>query len=91
VTGWNIFYKTKSKHILETAKILKTKYKCKIPHNIDKLMELPGVGRKTANVILGNAFGVPGIPVDTHVHRISRRIQILLYSTQDQKMRWDRN
>ena len=46
----------------------------KVPRTLEELVTLPGVGRKTANVILGNAFGVPGIVVDTHVQRVSQRI-----------------
>ena len=45
-----------------------------VPATMEELVPLPGIGRKTANVILGNAFGVPGIPVDTHVARLSRRM-----------------
>jgi endonuclease-3 len=45
-----------------------------VPKTLEDLVTLPGVGRKTANVILGNAFGIPGIVVDTHVHRVSQRI-----------------
>lgn len=68
------FYKTKSKNILETCKILIENYDGKVPDNIEELMKLPGVGRKTANVVVSNAFGVPAIAVDTHVFRVSNRI-----------------
>lgn len=68
------FYKNKSKSILETSKILIEKYEGEVPETIDELMILPGVGRKTANVVASNAFGVPAIAVDTHVFRVSNRI-----------------
>ena len=67
------FYHTKAKHILESARIIQTKYKGEVPHTMRELVILPGVGRKTANVVLGNAYGVvEGIAVDTHVIRLSR-------------------
>ncbi len=68
------FYKTKSKNIIETSKILLEKYNGEVPKTVKELMLLPGVGRKTANVVVSNAFGVPAIAVDTHVFRVSNRI-----------------
>lgn len=68
------FYKTKSKNILETCRILLEKYNGEVPQTMEQLVELPGVGRKTANVVLSNAFDIPGIAVDTHVFRVSNRI-----------------
>ena len=65
------FYKTKAKHLNKLAQILITTHQGKIPQTRDELMKLPGVGRKTANLVLNRAFGVPAIAVDTHVHRIS--------------------
>jgi endonuclease-3 len=65
------YYKTKSKHIIETAKIIKNKYKGKIPHKLEKLLEFPGVGRKTANVFLA-VHNHPAIGVDTHVAYLSQ-------------------
>jgi len=71
------FYRTKTKHILESASIIKKKYNSEIPHTMKEMIELPGVGRKTANVVLGNAFGVvEGIAVDTHVRRLSRILRL---------------
>ena len=69
-------YKTKAKNILETAKIIHSKFKGEVPH--DRLLReaLPGVGRKTANVILNTIFNEPAIAVDTHIFRISNRINI---------------
>lgn len=66
------FYNAKAKNILSTAKIIKEKYHGRIPCTMEELVELPGVARKTANIILGNACGiVVGIAVDTHVRRLS--------------------
>lgn len=68
------FYKNKSKNILESSRILLEEYDGQVPETIEELMLLPGVGRKTANVVVSNAFGVPAIAVDTHVFRVSNRI-----------------
>lgn len=68
------FYNTKSKNILATCHILMGEYNGQVPDKIDELIKLPGVGRKTANVVVSNAFGVPAIAVDTHVFRVSNRI-----------------
>lgn len=65
------FYKTKAKHLKELANIILKKYSGKVPNIREELMELPGVGRKTANLVLNRAFGIPAIAVDTHVHRIT--------------------
>ena len=69
------FYKNKAKNIKETAKILVEKYNSQVPNTIEKLMSLPGVGRKTANVVMLEAFHLPqGIAVDTHCKRLANRI-----------------
>ncbi len=68
------FYKTKSTNILETCKLLLENYNGQVPSTMDDLTSLPGVGRKTANVVLSNAFNIPAIAVDTHVFRVSNRI-----------------
>ena len=68
------FYRLKGKHILETARILVSQYGGEVPADLDALQTLPGVGRKTANVVGSNAFGIPAIAVDTHVFRVSNRI-----------------
>lgn len=68
------FYKTKGKNIIKTSQELLTKYGGRVPESLDELITLPGVGRKTANVVLSNAFGVDAIAVDTHVFRVSNRI-----------------
>ncbi len=68
------FYKAKAKYLQESAKIILTKFKGKVPRKIDELILLPGVGRKTALVVLGNLFGkVEGIAVDTHVIRLANK------------------
>jgi endonuclease-3 len=68
------FYRNKAKSIQNCCQELVTRFGGKVPKTLEELVTLPGVGRKTANVILGNAFGIPGIVVDTHVHRVSQRI-----------------
>lgn len=68
------FYRNKSKNILGTCRILVDEYNGKVPNEREELMKLPGVGRKTANVVLSNAFGKNAIAVDTHVFRVSNRI-----------------
>ena len=71
------FFRVKSKRIVEVAKIIHKKYKDKVPEDLDTLVQLPGVGRKTANCVLVYAFEKPAIPVDIHVHRISNRLGLV--------------
>ncbi len=68
------YFRNKAKNIRKCSVSLIEKYKGEVPQTLDELVELPGVGRKTANVVLGTAFGIPGIVVDTHVTRISKRL-----------------
>ena len=68
------FYHNKAKNIIECAKMLLEKYDGEVPQTIEELVELPGVGRKTANVIRGNIYHQPSIVVDTHVKRISKKL-----------------
>lgn len=71
------FYRAKTKNILASAKIVKEKFGGKIPQTMEEILKLPGVARKTANVVLGNAYGVSeGIAVDTHVRRLSQRLEL---------------
>lgn len=70
-------YRIKAKHLKETAKIISDTYHGVVPKDKKKLMELPGVGEKTANVVLAEAFSVPAIAVDTHVSRISKKFKIV--------------
>jgi len=67
------FFRNKATSIMGMAQRLCAEHSGQVPSTLDELVQLPGVGRKTANVILGNAFGVPGITVDTHVGRLARR------------------
>lgn len=71
------FYHVKARRIIEVARVISAQYKGKVPADLDKLVELPGVGRKTANCVLVYAFEKPAIPVDIHVHRISNRIGLV--------------
>jgi endonuclease III len=68
------YFRNKAKNIKNCSKHLLEKYNGRVPHALDQLVELPGVGRKTANVVLGSAFNIPGMVVDTHVARISKRL-----------------
>ena len=70
------FFRQKSKALLGMARALVTEHSGQVPADMDALTRLPGVGRKTANVVLGHALGVPGLPVDRHVLRVSNRIGI---------------
>ncbi len=74
-------YKSKAKKIKETSSILVDKYNSELPDTLEELITLPGVGRKTAGVVLSNAFGIPAIAVDTHVFRVSNRIGIVKEKT----------
>jgi endonuclease-3 len=67
------FFRAKARNIKELSQILMAEFGGKVPSNLDDLVTLPGVGRKTANVVLGHAFNIPGITVDTHFGRLSRR------------------
>jgi len=67
-------YRNKAKNILNMCRDLLVRFKGQVPSNMEELVSLPGVGRKTANVVLSNAFGIPAIAVDTHVFRVSNRI-----------------
>ncbi len=68
------FYQNKAKHIRAAAQKITEKFGGEVPRKMEDLVTLPGVGRKTANVILGNAYGIPGMPVDTHMIRLNNRL-----------------
>jgi len=68
------FFKNKAKHLIASSKAVTERFGEQVPRTMDELITLPGVGRKTANVILGNAFGQPSIVVDTHVKRVAKRL-----------------
>lgn len=70
------FYHNKAKNIIACARMLLSEYGGEVPEELEKLIVLPGVGRKTANVVRGNIFDIPSIVVDTHVKRISKRLGI---------------
>ena len=71
------YYNNKAKNILAASKILMESYDGEVPKTREELESLPGVGRKTANIVLSNAFGQPVMPVDTHVQRVSNRIGLV--------------
>jgi endonuclease III len=68
------FFRAKTRSVLGMARALLEHHRGEVPRTLEALTALPGVGRKTANVVLGNAFGIPGIAVDTHVFRVSQRL-----------------
>ncbi|MEI6495535.1 MAG: endonuclease III [Actinomycetota bacterium] len=68
------FYQSKAKNLVGMAVALVERYGGEVPHDLDDLVTLPGVGRKTGNVVRSVVFGLPGLPVDTHVGRLSRRL-----------------
>jgi len=70
------FYKSKAKHLIGCARALVERFHGEVPTAMEDLTSLPGVGRKTANVILGSAFGRPAVVVDTHVKRVANRLQL---------------
>jgi endonuclease-3 len=68
------FYRTKARHLRQAARLLEERHAGRVPESMEELLALPGVGRKTANLVRNLGFGLPGICVDTHVHRISNRL-----------------
>ena len=70
------FFRSKAKSLMGMAQALVEHHGGEVPKTMDLLVELPGVGRKTANVVLGHALGIPGLPVDRHVLRVSNRIGV---------------
>jgi endonuclease-3 len=71
------FYRVKARKIQATARMVLDRYDGQVPSTLEELLALPGVGQKTANCVLAYAFGIPALPVDVHVHRISNRIGIV--------------
>ena len=67
-------YQAKAGYLVDGARELEAHFGGELPRSMDELVRLPGVGRKSANVVLGNAFGIPGFPVDTHVNRVLNRL-----------------
>jgi endonuclease-3 len=74
------FFKTKASNLIRCATVVTEQFDEQVPDSMDALTALPGVGRKTANVILGNAFGKPGVVVDTHVKRVAGRLKLTGYT-----------
>lgn len=72
------FFRNKAKNIKKCASMLVEKYNSDVPNQLEEMIKLPGVGRKTANVVLGAGFDIPGVVVDTHVGRIARRLELTL-------------
>lgn len=81
------FFNVKAERIKRVSQVLVSKFAGKVPSDIDQLLELPGVGRKTANCVLVYAFDKPAIPVDVHVHRISNRLGLVSTKTPEQTER----
>ncbi len=81
------FYNTKAAQLGEIGRVLRDEYGGDVPADEHALLALPGVGRKTANLVLGLGFGIPAICVDTHVHRISNRIGLVTTRTPEQTER----
>ncbi len=77
------FYHTKARHLVGLAQAIVDSFGGEVPQALDALVTLPGVGRKTANVVRSVAFGQPGLPVDTHVTRVSRRLGIARATSAD--------
>lgn len=73
-------YKNKAKSLIATSKALVENFNSTVPNTMEELVSLPGVGRKTANVVLVEGFKIPAFPVDTHVDRVSKRLGIAKYS-----------
>ena len=78
------FYKRKAENIREVCHILIHEFNSRVPDDLEKLLELPGVGRKTANLVITLGFNKPGICVDTHVHRITNRLGYVQTRTPDE-------
>lgn len=78
------FFKSKAKHLMACGQAIVDRFDGQVPATMEELTTLPGVGRKTANVILGNAFGKPGVVVDTHVKRVSTRLGLTTSDSAEQ-------
>lgn len=74
------FFRNKARNIIACCRAIVENHGGEVPRTMEELVPLPGVGRKTANVVLGNAFDVPGIPVDTHVARLSKRMGLTVHT-----------
>lgn len=77
------FYRSKARHLIACCRALVARFHGVVPRTMDELVSLPGVGRKTANVVLGNAFAVPAVVVDTHVRRVANRLGLTMSTDPD--------
>ena len=78
------FFRNKAKALIGSARLIATMHDGEVPRDVEQLIKLPGVGRKTANVVLGEAYGIPsGIAVDTHVRRVARRLGLAMSARPD--------
>lgn len=82
------FFRAKADHIIGVGEALVDRFYGTVPHTLAELVTLPGVGRKTANVVLGNAFGIPGLTIDTHFGRLARRLG---WSAEDDPVKVERD
>ena len=80
-------FKSKAGNIIGACRVIRDEYGGKVPDTLEALTKLPGVGRKTANVVLSNAFGIPAFAVDTHVHRVSNRLGLCRADTVEETER----
>ncbi|MEM4297984.1 MAG: endonuclease III [Nitrososphaerota archaeon] len=78
------FYRVKARRIKEVARTIVERHRGEVPKDLDELLQLPSVGRKTANCVLVYGYGIPAIPVDTHVHRISNRLGLVRTKSPDE-------
>jgi endonuclease-3 len=78
------FYKSKAKNLIGCAQVVTAQFKGRVPDTMEELTSIPGVGRKTANVLLGAVFGKPGVVVDTHVKRVANRLALTRSSDPEQ-------
>ncbi len=81
------FYRNKARQLKELARILVDEFGGKVPNNLEDLLKLPGVGRKVANLVLADGYGIPAVCVDTHVHRITNRWCLVKTKTPEQTER----
>ena len=82
------FFRNKARNIREACRVIDERFGGEVPPDLDTLVQLPGIGRKTANVVLGDAFQIPGIVVDTHVSRVSQRLGLTV-QTEPEKIERD--
>jgi endonuclease-3 len=81
------YNKTKAKHVIAAAKFIISKFKGKLPEDMEQLVKIPGVGRKTANIVLVEVFGKEALPIDTHCHRIANVLGFVKTKTPEQTER----